>query len=105
MFECFHCGNKSVIWDSDFDYEDYGEDGEGIIHECHCTSCGARITYMVDLSEPVEKQETVKRIFHPGCRLFECANCGEVVSGIDAYCRSCGRKFGEDDDDGTDSVQ
>jgi len=27
-YECFHCGCKSVIWDTDFDFSDYGEEGE-----------------------------------------------------------------------------
>ena len=26
MYDCFHCGNKSVIWDSDFDLEKLLED-------------------------------------------------------------------------------
>jgi hypothetical protein len=47
MYECFNCGCKSVIWDGDFDFADYGEEGKGIIHECHCENCGARITYRV----------------------------------------------------------
>lgn len=47
MYECFHCGTKSVVWDSDFDFEDYGLEGEGIVHVCHCGNCGARITYEV----------------------------------------------------------
>ena len=47
MYECFHCGEKSVIWDSDFSYEDYGYEGDGIIHVCHCTNCGAMIEYMI----------------------------------------------------------
>ena len=47
MYQCFHCGAKSVIWDCDFSFEDYGEEGDGIIHECHCTSCGAQITYRI----------------------------------------------------------
>ena len=51
MYECFHCGCKSVIWDGDFSFEDYGEDGEGIIHECHCENCGARITYRISLED------------------------------------------------------
>lgn len=46
MYECFHCGMKAVIWDGDFDFEDYGEEGIGVIHECHCTNYGARITYL-----------------------------------------------------------
>ena len=29
MYECFHCCTKGVIWDSDFDFEDFGYDGGG----------------------------------------------------------------------------
>ncbi len=49
MYECFHCGMKSVIWDGDFDYDDYGIEGDGIIHECHCSNCGAQITYRIPI--------------------------------------------------------
>ena len=52
MYECFHCGCKSVIWDGDFDFSDYGEEKQGIIHECHCENCGARITYKIP-NEPI----------------------------------------------------
>lgn len=51
MYECFHCGEKAVSWDSDFSFEDYGLEGEGIIHACHCNSCGARITYEIRCDE------------------------------------------------------
>ena len=27
MYECFHCLSRSVVWDSDFTFEDYGLDG------------------------------------------------------------------------------
>ena len=47
MYECFHCLQKSVIWDSDFDFSDYGYDGEGVVHVCHCANCGADIEYRV----------------------------------------------------------
>lgn len=57
MYECFHCGLKAVIWDGDFDFSDYGYDGKGIIHECHCTSCGARITYLVGIETEDEQQK------------------------------------------------
>ena len=53
MYECFNCGHRSVIWDADFDFADYGLDGDGVIHECHCANCGARITYEV----PANKEE------------------------------------------------
>jgi hypothetical protein len=49
MYECFHCGCRSVIWDSDFDFEDFGYEGEGIVHICHCTNCGAEIEYRVPI--------------------------------------------------------
>ena len=48
MYECFHCGKRAVIWDADFNYEDYGLEGDGIVQECHCTNCGARVTYWID---------------------------------------------------------
>lgn len=51
MYECFHCGKKKVIWDSDFSFEDYGLDGEGIVHVCHCENCGARIMYEIPSKE------------------------------------------------------
>ena len=47
MYQCFHCGELAVIWDADFDPSDFGLEGEGIIHVCHCTKCGARIMYDV----------------------------------------------------------
>lgn len=57
MYECFHCGSISVIWDSDFNFEDYGLEGEGIIHECHCSHCGARIVYYVPIGGDEEEEE------------------------------------------------
>ena len=47
MYECFHCGEKAVVWDSDFTFEDYGLDGEGIVNHCHGENCGAEIDYFV----------------------------------------------------------
>lgn len=48
MYKCFHCGG-TVCWDSDFDFEDYGYEGEGIVHICHCMNCGAEIEYDVPI--------------------------------------------------------
>lgn len=53
MYECFHCGARAVVWQSDFDFEDFGYDGEGIVHICRCCNCGADIEYRV----PIEKGE------------------------------------------------
>lgn len=59
MFECFHCMNRSVIWDADFTFEDFGMEGQGIVHICHCASCGAEIEYFVPSESPEtwEKEE------------------------------------------------
>lgn len=57
-YECFHCGQKSVHWCSDFDFEDYGLlDEEGIIHVCHCDNCGADIEYYVPINVNKEEEE------------------------------------------------
>lgn len=60
MHECFHCGKRTVIWDSDFNYEDYGLGGNGIVQEYHCTNCGVQITYWIDCdnAEIEEKEQT-----------------------------------------------
>lgn len=50
MFECFHCLSRSVIWDADFDFDDFGYEGKGIVHICHCANCGAEIEYRVSIS-------------------------------------------------------
>lgn len=54
MFECFHCGCRSLIWDSDFSFEDVGMEGEGIVHFLHCTHCGAWIEYYVSCDNTEE---------------------------------------------------
>ncbi len=46
-YTCFHCGENMVIWDNDFGFDDYGYEGEGVVHELHCAACGARITYEI----------------------------------------------------------
>ena len=44
MSTCWYCSGV-LIWGSDFDFEDYGLEGEGIITELTCSSCGAEVTY------------------------------------------------------------
>ena len=51
MFECFHCLSRSVIWDSDFTFEDLGYKGKGLVHFCHCTNCGAEIEYRISFAK------------------------------------------------------
>lgn len=51
MYECFHCGHRTVIWDADFNFEDMCYEGEGIVHICHCVNRGAEIEYRIRLDE------------------------------------------------------
>lgn len=57
MYECFHCGHRSVIWDADFNTEDYGYDRPGIVHDCHCCNCGAIIQYIIFIDNEEEEVE------------------------------------------------
>lgn len=57
MYECFHCGCKAVIWDSDFMFEEMGYEGNGVVHLCHCTACNAEIEYRVAEAENEDKKE------------------------------------------------
>ena len=54
VYQCFHCCTYSLVWDSDFDFDDYGYEGEGIVHVCHCTNCGADVEYRVGFDKEDE---------------------------------------------------
>lgn len=49
---CWSCGS-SLIWQSDFDFEDYGYEGEGIVSNLICSNplCNAEIQQVLPLSE------------------------------------------------------
>lgn len=38
--KCWFCDNE-LIWGGDFDPEDYGYDGNGIVSNLNCINCGA----------------------------------------------------------------
>ena len=59
MYECFHCGNKTVYWTGDFSFDDFGIEGEGIVQVCHCNTCHADIFYHITLTK--EDEEEVMR--------------------------------------------
>lgn len=46
MWKCGICG-ATLIWGADFDYEDYGLDGEGIVSTYTCPDCGATVEVYV----------------------------------------------------------
>lgn len=54
LYECFHCGQRSVAWQSDFMFEDYGYEGNGIVQNLLCGNCGAEIEYRIPLDDDEE---------------------------------------------------
>ena len=54
MYECFHCGMKSVVWDCDYDFADFGYEGKVLYIFCHCENCGADIEYRIPIREEDE---------------------------------------------------
>lgn len=56
MYQCFHCLQDKVVWDADFDYEDFGLEGEGVVHVCHCTNCGAEI-HVMSSADPDRRED------------------------------------------------
>ena len=55
MWTCGICGTP-LIWGSDFDFEDYGMGGEGIVSNYSCPNCG---TY-IEVFMPDDKEEGAK---------------------------------------------
>ena len=45
MTNCWFCGTE-MIWQSDFNFEDYGYEGEGIVAVLHCPNCNAMAEFM-----------------------------------------------------------
>lgn len=54
IYECFHCGARAVVWGADFSFDDYGREGEGIVHTLTCDNCGAEIEYYIQTGDDQE---------------------------------------------------
>jgi len=59
-YQCFHCLHNTVFWCGDFSFEDYGLEGEGLIHVCQCGNCGAEIEYYINLEEETEDDKNAE---------------------------------------------
>lgn len=40
MTQCHFCGGQ-LIWGCDYDYSDYGLEGDGVVATLTCANCGA----------------------------------------------------------------
>ena len=43
----FTAEHVQLYGEADFDFGDFGCEGEGIAHKCHCDNCGAEIEYFI----------------------------------------------------------
>ena len=41
---------------ADFDFEDFGYEGQGIVHICRCGNCNSEIEYRVPLGDTEEEE-------------------------------------------------
>lgn len=55
MFQCFHCLHDTLCWDCDYDFSDYGYEGEGIVQVLHCNNCGAEVEYRIGFGKNEEE--------------------------------------------------
>jgi len=53
MFYCPCCGKQQAVWQNDYDLEDYGIEGEGIVHIYSCSNCNAEITAVEKINEDI----------------------------------------------------
>ena len=56
--------NHRMIWNADFDFEDYGIEGSGMISEYSCSNCSVDITIYIP-DEPV--REGIKDVKNIRC--------------------------------------
>lgn len=45
MYRYFDCGSDSVGWKNDYDFQDFGYEGQGLVRIFVCKNCGAEIEY------------------------------------------------------------
>ena len=57
MFECFHCLTRSVVWQCDYNFEDMGYEGDGIVQILRYSNCGAEIEYRIRFDSEGEENE------------------------------------------------
>lgn len=61
MCNCWYCGSQ-MYWQSDFNFEDYGLEGEGIVTELMCSGCNATATFYQSIEEMEVKKPLVQEV-------------------------------------------
>lgn len=55
---CSICGGD-MIWQCDYDYEDFGCDGEGIVSIWDCPKCGTEVLFYIPSNVDAKPDELV----------------------------------------------
>lgn len=68
MFECTQCGCKTLIWNSDFNAEDYGIESDGIVSCFTCSNedCDV-IIHQIELWDEEEGTEYKDVVIEKNC--------------------------------------
>ncbi len=61
---CFVCGSRNISHDMSVDAEEELYDMQGIVHDWHCRSCGARMTVFEPLRKSIKGEYKVEQISH-----------------------------------------
>ncbi len=78
---CWWCGHK-LIWQNDYDREDFGFSGEGMVTVLICSGCDAEVR-MIGVDEEEEEGFGV-------CINFEtCKSNVSPDSGLHQFCKEC----------------
>lgn len=51
---CWYCGQDTLCWNSDFNYDEVFHEGEGVVSFLTCGNCGAEVQYSLRTDEEGE---------------------------------------------------
>lgn len=54
--KCWYCGGE-IIWQSDFNYDEVYDEGEGTVTYLVCSNCGADIEYSLRYEEGKDDEQ------------------------------------------------
>jgi len=55
VFDCPVCGFRALIWQNDYDFEDLGYEGSGIVREFVCGHCGCEVEARIPIEGDKEE--------------------------------------------------
>lgn len=73
MMNCWFCGpDQQLIWGGDFDFQDYGLEGDGIIANLSCPKCGSYVEARTALNEEEVEEQRCECGENAECQCDDC---------------------------------